>query len=271
MQINKLSLSKIGKTVLIIPDSHDKPDVDPRRYDWLGKFIVDLRPDIVVDLGDFSDVASCSSYDKGKASFEGRRFAKDVESAVRARRLVTEPIQVVQQRQRAHKEKVYKPLLVALGGNHEHRITRLMNDVPELHGMYSEDISDAAANGWQWVPFGKSITLEGITFMHYFPGGIMGRPIGGEYPAATLIKKNYSSCVQGHNHLWDWAQRRTSIGHHIFGLTAGCYMENTQHEEYAGSVNHMWARGLTVLTNVENGFAHPHFIGVDELRLSYNV
>ena len=64
----------MSKTHLIIPDSHAHPDYKNDRYDWLGKLILDLKPDVLVNIGDTADMASLSAYDKGKASFHGRNY-----------------------------------------------------------------------------------------------------------------------------------------------------------------------------------------------------
>ena len=40
--------------------------------------IFEEKPDVVVCLGDWFDMASLSSHDKGKKSFEGRRYKQDV-------------------------------------------------------------------------------------------------------------------------------------------------------------------------------------------------
>ena len=70
----------MSKTIIVIPDSHAKPGVSNRRAEWLGKLIVDIKPDIVVDMGDTADMESLCSYDRGHKSFQGRTYAKDIEA-----------------------------------------------------------------------------------------------------------------------------------------------------------------------------------------------
>ena len=72
---------------LVIGDSHAKPGISNRRFEWLGKLILDEKPDVIIDIGDFEDMPSLSSYDVGKKSYEGRRYIKDLESAWEARAL----------------------------------------------------------------------------------------------------------------------------------------------------------------------------------------
>ena len=40
------------KVHLVIPDPHAHPDHNNNRADWLGQLILDLKPDVVVNLGD---------------------------------------------------------------------------------------------------------------------------------------------------------------------------------------------------------------------------
>ena len=75
-------------SILIIPDYHAHPDYDNSRATALGRMIVDTKPDTVLMLGDWADMASLSSYDKGKRSFEGRRYNRDVASAIEAQQML---------------------------------------------------------------------------------------------------------------------------------------------------------------------------------------
>ena len=80
------------KKLLIIPDTQVKPGVAIDHMDWLGKYVCDLRPDIIVHLGDHFDLPSLSSYDKGTASIEGKRVVADIEAGREAMRLFERPI-----------------------------------------------------------------------------------------------------------------------------------------------------------------------------------
>ena len=66
---------------MIIPDTQVKRGVDLSYLEWIGKYIVDKKPDVIVQIGDFADMPSLSSYDVGKKSFEGRRYKDDIETA----------------------------------------------------------------------------------------------------------------------------------------------------------------------------------------------
>lgn len=83
---------KDGVKVIIIPDQHAHPLFDNDRFDWLGRLILDLKPDEVWNLGDAADLPSLSSYDKGKRSMENRRYKADVESSIDAQTRLWAPV-----------------------------------------------------------------------------------------------------------------------------------------------------------------------------------
>lgn len=255
-----------GKTILVIPDSHSKPGVSNERYDWLGKLIVDRKPDVVVDLGDFADMESLSSYDKGKLSGQNRHVGKDIEVAVNARKRITEPIRKEQEKLITGKRKRWNVRLVALGGNHEERIDRYVNDHPEMLGVLKQDVSNAIEHGWEWYPFLQKVSIEGVTFCHYFHNNA-GKPFGGVNPGRTLIQKLYTSAVQGHSHIWNHYSDVDATGKRIHGLVAGCYFGHD--ESYAKHSNATWDRCLTLLHDVKDGDYSIEKISYDRIRHEY--
>jgi hypothetical protein len=68
----------MGKTHLVVPDQHAAPGFHNDRADWLGQLIKDIKPDVLINIGDAADMSSLSSYDKGKAQFHGRNYEKDI-------------------------------------------------------------------------------------------------------------------------------------------------------------------------------------------------
>ena len=50
----------------IIPDCQVKDGVDLSYLTWVGKYLVEKKPDVIVQIGDFADMPSLSSYDVGK-------------------------------------------------------------------------------------------------------------------------------------------------------------------------------------------------------------
>src|ERR1035437_3365549 len=73
-----------SRTHLIIPDCQVHSGVPTQHLEWVGKYIAQKRPDVIVCIGDFADMPSLCSYDKGKKSFEGRRYVLDIEPPAEA-------------------------------------------------------------------------------------------------------------------------------------------------------------------------------------------
>ena len=242
--------------ILICGDAHAKPKVSQRRFDWLGHYIKDTKPHTVVQMGDWFDMESLSSYDKGKKSFEGRRYKADIAAG-----------QEAFDRVRIALGSTRRPRLISLLGNHENRIERAVENNAELDGLLSSN--DCKDDWWETCPFLETIQVCGINFQHYFTTGVMGRPQAGEYPAANLIKKQFVSCVQGHTHVLDSAMRTTATGQRIRGVVAGCYMDPLQKETYAGPANAVWWKGLVRLKNVEAGTFDLEEISIGRLQEAY--
>ena len=257
------------KVHLVIPDSHAKHDVPNDRFELLGKFIMDLRPDVIINIGDMADMESLSSYDKGKKSFEGRRYQKDIAAVKDALEKMHRPMFSYNTKQRALKQKQYLPKMIMCLGNHENRINRVVENHPELDGTISTEDLGYENWGYDVQPFMSPILVDGILYSHYFVTGIMGKPISGLHPAYSIIQKKYQSATQGHSHLLDYKIVTSGDGRKIQGLSVGCFLEKDQYEAYAGEeANAMWWRGVVVKHITENGY-DPEFISIERLEKMY--
>lgn len=256
--------------IMVIGDAHAKPGVPNDRFRWAGHLMVDEKPDVVVEIGDWEDMPSLSSYDVGKKSFEGRRYVDDLASAHEAREWFIEPLHKFNAARKRSKERQYRPSLYAIGGNHfEGRVRRAIEIDRKLEGLISVKDNRCEEFGWDYVPFLEPLTIEGLTFQHYFTSGVMGRPIGGENPADTLIKKTLTSSVQGHSHLFDIKARTNGHGKKVWGVHAGCYFEHE--EDYAGPANKLWGRGILILDNVKDGEIKSYrWIDINDIKEKYN-
>ena len=252
-------------THLIIPDQHAHPDFDNDRADYLGKLIADLKPEVVINMGDTADLASLSAYDKGKASFQGNNYQRDIESHLDFQERVWAPLRKLRRKM---------PYKVVLEGNHEYRIKRALEIDPQLKGdkfglsfndldfnKYYHDVVEYKGN----TP--GIITVDGISYSHYFISGVMGRPIGGVNHAASLINKNYSSCTAAHSHLVDWAVKCNTQGQTLMGLVAGVYQDYDS--GWAGHVNDLWTAGVWIKRGVDNGVYDPEFVSMRRMKEIY--
>ena len=80
------------KQILLIPDVHCRPGSDLSYLRHIGQLAVEKKPDIILQIGDFADMPSLSSYDVGKKAFEGRRYISDIASAIEGMEYLLGPI-----------------------------------------------------------------------------------------------------------------------------------------------------------------------------------
>jgi hypothetical protein len=253
-------------THLYIPDNQVKPGVNTDYLDWIGQYIVRKRPDVIVNAGDFADMESLSSYDKGKRTAEGKRVQADIDAAISGMQRLLKPLRELQSQQIEAGEEIYTPRMILTLGNHENRIERHVDANPELHGFLSVESLRYEEFGWEVVPFLTPIVVDGISYCHYFPNNMTGKPLGGS--AMNMLKTIGCSFTQGHRQTLDVAVRfLPSDGKQQIGIVAGaCY---THEESYKGMQgNHHW-RGIIVKHNVKNGSYDPLFISLDWLRKEY--
>lgn len=249
----------MGKTHLIIPDPHAAPGEDLSRFTYLGNLIHAVKPDVVVCIGDWADMPSLCSYDKGTKGFEGRRYKKDIEASCQAQDMMFKPI-------RAAKKKL--PRFVMTTGNHDYgRINKAIEKEAVLDGTISVQDLQFKDFGWETYDFLDPVEIDGVYYAHYFPTGVMGRATSGEHQAYTLLTKQFVSCTQGHTHTRDFAERTAPDGRRLMGLVTGCYIDRKH--EYAGEANKMWWSGVVVKREVEQGQYDMEFINYNKIKREY--
>tara|TARA_S200002703_G_scaffold154571_2_gene157604 strand:+ start:664 stop:1434 length:771 start_codon:yes stop_codon:yes gene_type:complete len=249
---------------LIIPDTQVKPDVDLSYLEWIGQYIVEKKPDVLIQIGDFADMPSLSSYDVGKKSFEGRRYKDDIKAAVEGMDILLSPLRDYNEKCRKDKKKQYRPRMVLTLGNHENRIDRATEGDPKLYGTIGIDDLRYAEAGWEVFDFLDPVIIDGVVYSHYLVSGVMGRPIGS---ASAMISKTHQSCVVGHQQGRQVAYGRRADGSAITCIIAGsCYLHN---EEYMGNQGNNHWRGLVVLHEVKDGQFDEMFVSLDYLRKKY--
>jgi hypothetical protein len=254
-------------THLFIPDVQAKEGVDFSHLAALGNFIVHKKPDVIINIGDFADVPSLSSWDKGKKSAEGKRVINDINAAIEAMWILLEPLYNLQQAELEEFGEIkYKPRLILTLGNHEDRITRHVNSCPELDGFLGIGNLKYEEFGWEVYPFLTPVTVGGIAYCHYFQNVMTGKPMTGT--AANMLTKLGRSFSMGHRQILDIATRYLQIdGEQQFGLVAGAFYMHE--EDYKGQQgNHHW-KGIVVKHNVKNGSYNPMVVSIDWLLENY--
>lgn len=252
---------------LVIPDCQVKDNVPLDHLTWVGKYIVDKKPDVVIQIGDFADMESLSSYDVGKKSFEGRRYKRDIETARTAMNMLMQPIKDYNERAAKNHDKRYSPRLVLTLGNHEERINRVLESDPKWDGVVSLRDLGYEKFGWEVIPYLEPILIDGVAYCHYFTSGVLGKPVTS---ASALVSKKHQSCVMGHVQGRQIAYGTRADGRQITGIfVGGCYQHDEQYLRWQGNAQ-TW-RGLWVLHEVNDGSFDEMPVSLNYLRRKYGT
>lgn len=244
---------RLGKMHMVIPDTQVKPGVATDHLEWAGNYAAEKRPDVIVMIGDWWDMPSLSSYDKGKLSFEGRRYVDDIKSGRKAMERFLEPLSRV---------KDYKPRLVFTLGNHEHRIVRYVENNPEFAGKFGFDDLGLRDYGWEVHDFLKPVEIDGVTYCHYFTSGVMCRPVSS---AAALLRTRQQSCTQGHVQHTDLAIHPKT---QKIALFSGTFYQHD--ENYLGYQDNCQRRQIIIKHEVDDGLYDPMFVSLKYLEKAYS-
>lgn len=242
---------------LIIPDLQVKPGVPLNHCEWIGKYIAEKTPDVVINLGDHADMSSLSTYDRGKLDFEGRRFQKDIETAQFANDLLMTPLS-----ESDHWDHCTTHILY---GNHEYRIDRFEQEHPELSGFVNKEALGYATWYDNVHDFLVPVTIDGVTYSHYFYNPNTGKPYGGMIQ--TRIKNIGFSFTMGHQQGLDYGMRTLANGRRQHGLVAGsCYLHK---EKYLGPQGHDHWNGVVMKYGVAYGDYDIKIVSLDSLCQRY--
>lgn len=264
----------MSKKILVLPDVQAKPGVDFAYLARIGRYMVEKKPDYLICLGDFADMESLSSYDRGKKAFEGRRYRADTVACKTALTALLAPLREYNAMQERNKKRRYEPRMILTLGNHEDRIHRAINDDPKLDGVLSVDDLGYQESGFEVIPFLEVIVIEGIAFSHYFTSGLMGRPVT---TAQACLTKKHMSCVQGHQQGLQIATGYRGDGQLLTSIIAGsCYEHD---EEYLGAQGNKHWRGFLMLHDCHDGvmdlmpvslsYINKRYPDVEPKRLDY--
>lgn len=249
---------------MIIPDTQCKEGVPLEHLEWAGKYMVEKKPDVVIQIGDFADMEALSSYDVGKKAYEGRRYKSDIEAAHRGMELFLGPLNEHNAKARKNRDKQYHPRMVLTLGNHEDRITRAINNDAKLDGTISLEDLCYEEYGWEVYPYLEPVIIDGVAYCHYFTSGILGRPVTS---AAALLAKRHQSACMGHVQQRQIAYANRADGEQLTGLFCGSFY---QHEEtYLGAQGNKHWRGVWMLHEVNNGSFDEMPISMNFLRTKY--
>ncbi|MDQ3023233.1 MAG: metallophosphoesterase [bacterium] len=252
---------KDARKHLLIPDVQDGPDRPKDHLTWISNYIAAKQPDVIVQIGDLADFASLSSYDKGKASIEGKRLTKDWDSFRRALDMLEA---------RYSKIRGYKPRKVFTEGNHEVRVKRYANDNAQVDTL-PDVLAEMRARGWEAYPFMDIVAIDGIRYSHLFARTTGGKVTNssqrfGAPSSLAQVRANMVSCTAGHRPGFDYGEIGVE-GRTLHGLIAGsCYLHRESYETAQGG---RYFRGIVVKHEVKNGEYDLMKVSLDYLGRKY--
>ena len=254
---------------LVIPDCQVRAGDNLDFLSWIGQYIVDKKPDVIVNLGDFADMHSLSSYDMGKKAAEGARYHYDIAAAKTAMAKLLLPMVQYNARQKRSRKAQYKPRMVLTLGNHENRINRYVNDYPQLADYLSTDNLGYKEFGWEVYDFLVPVVIDGIKYSHFFPRGPNGRVMQnhrGAPSARAQVMREGMSCTAGHLQGLDWSVLPNGEGAN-YGLIAGsCYLHE---EDYLTPQGTQYWRGIIMKHDVHDGYYDPMMVSLSYLERRY--
>lgn len=249
---------------LVIPDCQIRAGDNLDYLQAIGNYIVEKKPDVIINIGDFADMPSLSSYDVGKKSFEGRRYLTDVDATKSAMEVLTGPLKQFNRKAKIGHRERYTPKMVFCLGNHENRINRAVNDDAKLEGVLSIKDLGYEGFGWEVHPFLDVVILDGVAYSHYFVTGVAGRAASS---AAAQLRKTNMSSIAGHQQGLQIATGSRADGSRLTSVIAGsCYEHD---EDYLGPQGNKHWRGLLVLHDVHDGEFDLMPVSLDFLKKKY--
>lgn len=254
------------KTVVVFSCAHTDPDVKNDRFDWLGSFLYDLKPDMVVDLGDGADMRSLNTFDtRYPQQIVNQSYEKDIDQ-------YNDAMERMRWKFRHHKRK--RPFYVGFEGNHENRIKKALAHDPRLEGQrYGVSFGHLQTNHWfdEYHEYHNSapalVDYDGIIYGHYVASGNYGTAMATKHHGYSLVEKLASSATVGHTHKFSYYYKGDARPTPLHGLVVGCF--KGKEEGWAGQANSEWRKGLVVKRELANGNYDMEWIGMERLKREY--
>lgn len=256
----------MSKTVVVYTCAHSDPSVPNTRFDWLGEFLYDLRPDMVFDLGDFADMKSLNTYDsRYPQAIVAQNYERDIDQANDAQDRIRRKFRMMKRK---------RPFFVGFEGNHENRIKKAVALDPRIEGgRYGVSFSHLQTDYWydEYHDYHNSApalaSYDGIIYGHYVASGAYGNAMHTKHHGASLVDKLATSVTVGHSHKLHYYRKADARPTPISGLVAGCF--KGADEQWAGQANREWSKGLVVKRYVENGDYDFSWVSMKALEKEY--
>jgi len=259
-----LSTTEGPKRIAFIGDTQARGGAPTDHLPWIGEYIAEKKPDIIVHGGDHYDMPSLNSHElPGSAPLEGARYKDDIDAGRFAWDELVKPINRERDRLRKNKQKLWDPERHVTLGNHEFRTERAASSNPKLIGTIG--LQDCTFGDWEVHPFLERVFIENICFSHYFQNTHSNYPIGGGIE--NRLARIGCSFVCGHEQGLRYGLKIMASGKTIHGLVLGSTYLHL--EPYRGAQGQRHKRGIAFLNEVEDGDYDYMFISLRYLCRHY--
>lgn len=254
-------------TAIVYSCCHASPNVDNKRFELLGNLIFDIKPDYVVDLGDFADMASLNTYDtRYPKAIVSQNYGEDIEVALDAQEKL---------RDKFVRRKVKKPYWFGIQGNHEYRIDRAIKLDPRLEGkkygvsfehLQTKRFYDEYYRYHNGAP--AIVDIDGVYYSHFISSGNYGTPLSGLHHGYALTVKMAASTTVGHSHKRSYFVKQEARPNPIHGLVVGNF--KGKEDTWSGQANNEWWSGVCIKRNINKGNYDLEFISMERLEKDYS-
>ena len=227
------------KTAVVLPDLH-APIHCERSLAAVLRYVRDIWVDELVLLGDFLDFNSISFHNSGKPRLvEGDFLGRDY--AIGG--LVLDEIIA------AARNKNPNARIVLLEGNHEFRVTRLLDSMPQLAGVFEVPVGlELERRGVEWVPSWSEGKLHWLGKLACSHGQYTNK-----YHAAKMVDVHGCPIVYGHCHdVMDFPKVFRGKDETIAGVSLGCLIDTAKATYLRGNPNN-WQHAFGVCSIFPDG------------------
>lgn len=251
---------------IYIPDMQCQKDVPTNHIAAASRYILEKRPDTLINAGDTWDMPSLSSYDgPAKKGFNQLDYEADIEAGNEGLRLLDSAIDA---HNKSHpRRKQYKPKRILTLGNHENRIWRAADDQPWMRNTMMAGLQYGR---WEPIPFLQPIIIDGISYCHYYCRNAKGkvtRSKNGQASAMAQVVREGISATAGHAQGLDVHIQPIGDGTRRRGIIAGSFYQHEPSYMTPQGQNH-W-RGILVKHEVRDGDYDLLEVSLDYLLRAY--
>lgn len=258
------------KRVVSFSDAHVSPGQNLERFDWLGRLIVDVKPDAVWNGG---DLATCDSVSFWAVPYaEQCTLKEELDVLSEAQHRLFEPTREYNRRRRENKHSLLRYDTLLTMGNHEYRLHRkLQQDERGLGSVVDPlDLFQFRDNWKQIVDYKEYLEYEGCLFTHCPINGL-GKPISGAYRGRHIAMQSDKPTIYGHTHKMDYTELPVmgATNKTRTALNMPCFLEQDHVEGYARGSCTGWSYGVVILDIFQPGRFTFNWLSMAELKHKY--